>query len=143
MPHTGRCLCDAVRYAVTGDLGPLIHCHCRFCRRAHGAPFVTVTPVPRQRFRWTAGESLVREHANAAGSRLFCSACGSRLLSVPRSAPGILSLVVASLDDPPSGPALMHINVESKAPWHEIRDDLPQHAGLPQAAGRALEKGRV
>jgi hypothetical protein len=45
-------------------------------------------------------------------------------------------LVVASLNHEPQGVPVMHINVESKAPWYAILDDAPQYQGLPsQAAG--------
>ena len=56
---TGRCLCGEVRYEVSG-LSPPLNCHCRYCRRAHGAAFVTVAATARDRFRWTAGEDRVR-----------------------------------------------------------------------------------
>jgi hypothetical protein len=50
-----------------------------------------------------------------------------------------VSLVVASLDEEPEQGPVMHINVESKAAWYEIRDGLPQHEALPPEARRALD----
>lgn len=49
-------------------------------------------------------------------------------------------LLVASLNDEPQGTPMMHINVESKAPWYEILDDLPQYQGLPPQAAGVLKK---
>ncbi len=40
-------------------------------------------------------------------------------------------LLIASLDEEPTSKPVMHINVESKAPWYEILDDLPQFPGFP------------
>ncbi len=37
----GQCACGAVQYEVDSPLGPLVNCHCRSCRRAHGAAFAT------------------------------------------------------------------------------------------------------
>ena len=34
--HEGRCLCGAVRYAVSGPLRPVLDCHCERCRRFTG-----------------------------------------------------------------------------------------------------------
>jgi hypothetical protein len=34
---------------------------------------------------------------------------------------------------------VMHINVESKAPWCEILDDLPRYDGIPPGAASVLE----
>ena len=47
--------------------------------------------------------------------------------------------MVASLDDEPEEGPVMHINVESKSPWYEILDDLPQYEGLPPQAGTVLK----
>jgi len=34
----------------------------------------------------------------------------------------------------------MHINVESKAGWYDILDDLPQHQALPPGVKSALDE---
>jgi hypothetical protein len=39
---------------------------------------------------------------------------------------------MGTLVDAPDIKPSMHIFVESKAPWHEITDDLPQHARFPR-----------
>lgn len=132
MVYTGRCLCGRIRYEITGELGPLVNCHCQYCRRAHGAAFSTVAAVPRDQLRFSAGEALIRAHGNASGSRHFCSECGTRLFNSWSQADSAV-VVVSSLDqEPPHGP-IMHINVESKAGWYRILDDLPQHRGFPEA----------
>ena len=132
--HTGGCLCGAVRFELTGKLPPAVNCHCRFCRRAHGAPFVTIAWVQEAAFRFVAGEDRLVRHESPAGYRTFCASCGARLFSgVPDS--GFLSLALASLDDPPTREPIMHVNVESKAPWYEIRDDLPHFPALPPGVG--------
>ena len=48
-------------------------------------------------------------------------------------------VLVASLDEEPTAHPVMHINVESKAPWYEILDDSPQFQGLPPAAKAVLD----
>lgn len=139
MARTGRCYCGVVRYEVLGELGPLVNCHCQYCRRAHGSAFATVSLVQSADFRVTSGAEALREYGNREGSRFFCERCGGRLFNRPRSTDAFLMLVVGSLDQDPSQPPVMHINVESKASWYEILDALPQHEGLPPEAMRALE----
>ena len=56
---TGSCLCGSVAYEVDGAAGPIVHCHCQTCRKAHGTAFSSVSPVPRDKFRWTKGEELL------------------------------------------------------------------------------------
>lgn len=43
-------------------------------------------------------------------------------------------LVVASLDEDPASGPVIHVNVESKATWYEIRDDLPRFEGFPKSS---------
>jgi hypothetical protein len=64
MSRTGRCLCGKVRYELDGELPPLVNCHCQFCRRAHGAAFVTIAWVPSSSFRFTAGANLVHRSSD-------------------------------------------------------------------------------
>jgi len=131
MTLTGRCLCGDVRYSIEGGIGPLLNCHCRFCRRAHGAAFATVALVARARLRWEAGEAKVRTHRNAAGARRFCGECGTRLLNEAAPDSEQVALVVASLDQEPVDAPVQHLNTGSKAPWFRIADDAPQFDGVP------------
>ena len=55
----GSCLCGHVRYELDGELGPIGHCHCRTCRKAHAAAFNSTARVERERFRWVRGEERV------------------------------------------------------------------------------------
>ncbi len=129
--QSGGCYCGLIRYEVTGELGVVANCHCRNCRRAHGAAFSTVTLVSGANFRITAGEDAVREYQTGTGSRFSCERCGGRLFNRAESMPGFTTLSIATLDREPSEAPQMHINVESKAPWYEILDGLPQFDGLP------------
>jgi hypothetical protein len=140
MTMTGHCLCGAVRYRVDEELGFTANCHCSFCRRAHGAPFVPVSLVARSAFQYTAGEDQTRVFdTSGGGSRVFCTQCGTRICNLPRVMPDHLSLVVATLDDEHAVRPNVHINVESKAPWYEIADDLPQFDALPKAPGASTK----
>ena len=56
---TGSCLCGAIAYEADAGLTRIVHCHCRTCRKTHGAAFSSVTAVPREAFRWTRGSELL------------------------------------------------------------------------------------
>jgi hypothetical protein len=131
--HTGHCLCGAVRYELDFELQLLTNCHCRFCRRAHGAAFVTVTLVPTDALRVTGEEHVARHEG-----RHFCGTCGTRLWNRTEALPGATVLMVASLDPEPETRPALHFNVESKAPWHEILDDRPQFPSFPESVEAAL-----
>jgi hypothetical protein len=79
---SGRCLCGAVRYEISGPLRDVSVCHCVECRRWHGNPG-GYTAAPRDALRLTGAEHLrwidgpdSNEHAR----RGFCGECGSSLV---------------------------------------------------------------
>src|SRR6266581_4676394 len=79
---TGSCLCGSVAYEVDAGPGPIVHCNCVTCRKTHGSAFSTVSNVPRDRFRWTKGESLLRAFESSPGkNRFFCTQCGSHIVA--------------------------------------------------------------
>ena len=53
----GRCLCGGVRFAVAPPTLFFAHCHCRWCREAHGAAFVSWVGVAEERFRFLSGSA--------------------------------------------------------------------------------------
>jgi hypothetical protein len=69
----GGCLCGAVAYEADGLSGPIGHCHCRTCRKAHSAAFATTARAKRSGFRWTSGETARRSFESSPGKlRWFC-----------------------------------------------------------------------
>ena len=140
--QTGRCLCGQIRYELDGELPPSVNCHCQYCRRAHGAAFVTVAWVPTARFRVVAGEDRIRRYVHAGGYRAFCPDCGTRLFNGLEEGDEFVSLVVGSLDEDPARGPIMHLNLESKASWFEILDDLPRHDALPPGAAEQTRRSR-
>ena len=131
---TGHCECGRVRFEVDGEIEDFSHCHCSQCRRLHGAAFATFAGVSRDRFRYVAGESDIRVYASSEGNdRVFCAVCGSNILVDPGEEPEALYLSMSAVDGDPPRPAGYHAYVGSKAPWHEITDDLEQHDTDPPA----------
>ncbi len=135
-PLVGTCLCGAVRIRLTPPTDFVAHCHCRSCRLAHGAAFVTWTSVPRERFDFDAGESDVRWHRSSPHIEWgFCATCGSSLLyrAVAAGHPEAPKLdrmyvTAASLDALDRAPAV-HVSYEEHVPWLRMTDGLPKHRG--------------
>ncbi len=132
MALRGSCLCGGVRYEITGPLTGALNCHCSTCRKAHGAAFRSRARVEAADFRWLQGEDLVTYYESSPGNhRGFCRVCGTALLSrfdFDRSQYGI---ALGPLDDDPGLKPERHVFVGSKAPWHDITDDLPRFEGFP------------
>jgi hypothetical protein len=133
--HRGSCLCGSVTYEIESDLKAIVNCHCRFCRKAHGAPFTTVLFMPFSGLRIAAGEEFIARYRveTLQADRCFCGKCGTRLFSHLPAA-GMVSLVVATLDVDEVLRPVAHINTVSKCSWFEINDDLPQFQAMPAPA---------
>ena len=126
----GGCLCGAIRYEVDGELTNISNCHCGMCRQQSGAAFSTFAAIDSDGFQWVSGEEQISQYESSPGGfRIFCKVCGSILGVVEDGSVTMISLGSVS-GDPGVRPA-EHIFVGSKAPWYEIRDDLPQYLEWP------------
>ena len=86
----------------------------------------------RDDFRYVAGAEVVNVYASSAkNDRIFCSVCGSTILVDPKNEPEYLYLSMSALDGDPHRPEAYHAYVGSKAPWHDITDDLEQYETDP------------
>lgn len=120
----GSCLCGGVRFEADA-IELLSNCHCSMCRKVHGAAYGTFGNAYKTGFRWVAGEDLIQGYESSPGNtRRFCRVCGSNL---PQSRPEDETWVIPAglLDDDPGVRPCLHMFTGSKAPWHEIEDDLP------------------
>ncbi|WP_247717982.1 GNAT family N-acetyltransferase [Qipengyuania proteolytica] len=122
---TGRCLCGAVRYEVADAFEYSLNCHCSDCRRATGAAFKSLAGIASYKLRVRSGEESIFRYGDKAAQDLHCRNCGSLIYSLVHDG-RIAHVAMGTLDQAPSIRPSKHIFVASKAPWHEITDDLPQ-----------------
>ena len=127
----GSCLCGGVKFVVDGRLSPLQYCHCTRCRKSSGSAFVAAVAAKTEHFRWVSGADLVStftapiRESPPPYRTSFCRRCGSDLPLVDQDRPFVV-IPAGSLDAHPEIQPFRHIFVGLKAPWYEIRDDLPQ-----------------
>ena len=129
----GRCECGEVRFEVRGEILDFSHCHCSICRRLHGAAFASFAGVERSAFRFIAGETSITTYPSSArNDRVFCSKCGSAVLCDPKTEPGRLYLSMSAIEGNPPLPEAYHQYAASRAPWHDIDDELKRYdAAVP------------
>lgn len=124
----GFCECRAVNFEVDSEIEDFSHCHCSQCRRLHGAAFATFAGVKRIAMKYTSGEDKVSRYDSSGDhQRYFCGICGSNVGVTVDDEPDMIYLSMSAIDGDPPRPPAYHIFVGSKAPWHEITDDAPQH----------------
>ena len=126
----GSCLCGAVRYEVRDEFSYSLLCHCSQCRRATGSAFKPFAGIERHKLTISAGEENTLRFGDDTTYDVHCRTCGSLLFSVVRDSQYAHVTLGTLVDDPRIRPSA-HIFVGSKAPWHTINDDLPQHADFP------------
>jgi hypothetical protein len=128
---TGACLCGGVAWRLDGAIELINYCHCTMCRRIHGAAFGVFAHARARDFRWLCGATSIKHYESSPGVfRCFCPNCGS---SVPVVEADEVCIPAGGIDGDPGVRPSVHIFVASKAPWHEITDTLPRHAGFPPA----------
>ena len=124
----GSCLCGAIRFEADSFRPRNGHCHCRMCRKFHGAAYATFVEVARDQFRWIHGSELLRAYvADNGTTRRFCSNCGSSLtFASPQADPELVEIALGCFDDEVPIDPDAHIFVGSGARWARPRDGLPQ-----------------
>ena len=124
--HTGRCLCGAVSFTVTGALDPVTYCHCGQCRRQTGH-VLAATGAAIDRIAIEGADELTWFEASASAKRGFCRTCGSHLFWAPADGHR-MAILAGALDEPVQLQPVRHIFVEDKPGWYGIDDGLPQRA---------------
>lgn len=127
----GSCLCQTVTYEVDQFVGPLVHCHCRTCRKAHAAGFATTARAERTKFRWLSGQHAVAAFESSPGKlRHFCSQCGTHLIAEWVSQSQVI-VRVATLDEDPGSKPKAHLWVSHQVPWLAFGSDIPSFSETP------------
>ena len=97
----GSCLCGQIEYEVELIPYKTFNCHCSYCRKAHGAAFVTLTLAKGETLRITKGKENLKEHKNNLGGfRAFCANCGTRLMNYAPDKSLYLSVALSTVDTP-------------------------------------------
>jgi hypothetical protein len=126
----GRCACQAVAYEVADEFVVAFNCHCSNCRAATGSAFLPWGEIEPEKLRVTKGaESLILIGDAHGHHARRCEKCFSLLYWTGYE--GKIRVPYGSLVDEPTLKPTAHMFVGSKAPWHEILDDLPQHDEYP------------
>lgn len=121
---TGGCQCGAVRYALSAE-PETEFCHCRMCQRAVGNVFAALSQVKKADFAWTRGEPA-HYASSTVSKRGFCPTCGTPLTFAYNDR-DTLEVTTGSLDRPQDAPLKHHFGVESRIPWLQLADGLPEH----------------
>jgi hypothetical protein len=123
----GQCLCGAVRFVARAPSLFCGHCHCRFCRQAHGAAFVTWVGFPGDSVRIESGAEDVRWYQSSKESRrASCRLCGAMMLYESTCVPGETHVARASMPGSIDREPEFHTFFDQRVEWVSLGDDLPK-----------------
>ena len=105
------------------------NCHCSNCRAMTGSAFLPWGEIEREKLRVTEGADALL--LLASGREVRCRACLSLLYWSPSDGERV-RVPYGTLVDTPTLKPTAHLFVASKAPWHEILDDLPRYDDHPE-----------
>jgi hypothetical protein len=124
---TGRCMCGALRFVAAAPSLWCGHCHCRFCRQAHGAAFVTWVAFPQAGVRIIAdGNALNWYQSSKQSRRGSCSRCGTMMFYESTAMPGETHVTRACIADAIDRSPEFHSFFDQKVDWLMVDDELPK-----------------
>jgi hypothetical protein len=125
MSQTGRCLCGAVSYELTGDVIATAVCHCEHCQRQSGGAF-SVNLIAHVSQLAVSGELSVYGDTGDDGGdtvyveRRFCGSCGSPIVSELMGTEGVIAVKAGTLDDKSEVRPTVQAWCEHRQPWVDL-----------------------
>ena len=124
---SGGCACGAVRFEVEDSFVYAGFCHCTRCRAETGSAFSAFAGIEHSKLIVVSGADHITVFENADNARVnFCRGCGARVFAFVRDGE-FVEVPLGVLRDAPRIRPAFHAFVDSKAPWFEIGDALPQY----------------
>ncbi len=120
-----KAVINAAQAIKAGDLDAAI---AQVCPKV---PVLVVTRSEKGALAARGGEHVREYRSSAQVTRTFCGTCGSSLQFLFDGLPELMWIAAGTFDDVPDTRPEAHIFVGSKAPWHDITDDLPCHPEYP------------
>ena len=123
---TGSCLCGSVKFEVTPPFVAFRYCHCSRCQKASGSAHASNAFIQESRFKWLAGESLVKQFDLQGAKRFavaFCTQCGTRVPHKVKTTENVL-IPAGVLDADPGARPDNSIFWKSKAAWYVSPHEL-------------------
>ena len=118
----GSCLCQGIRFTVSGPVqGPSV-CHCTQCRKLSGfawsSAYAPVTAIEiNGDVRWFA--------SSTTAERGICPTCGAFLFWKAHDE-DTMSFALGAIDGPTGLTLEKHIFTDTKGDYYQIADGLPQ-----------------
>ncbi|MFT3727085.1 MAG: GFA family protein [Terricaulis sp.] len=136
MTTTGKCLCGAVSYEVSGDAVFGGHCYCNDCRRTSSShTSVVAYPIPAVKVSGNPKEYTSKGDSGLPVTRGFCANCGTQMYSKAEGLPGMMLIKAGTLDHPENFKPAMSIYASRAPSWDQPATSLPSFPEMPPPNG--------
>jgi len=125
---TGRCECGSVRYRVSGELRPVVHCHCTPCRRITGH-HMAATSARRTDLHLEAESTLVWYDRTPETRYGFCNRCGATMFWTASDKPSTITITAGTLDQPTGLRTVLAIYTDQASDFHALDATIESHPG--------------
>ncbi len=124
----GGCLCGSVRYQAEGPASMQYNCHCRDCQRMSGAAYLPIMGFPLAAVTFTGEVHWYHRHADSGRPAIegFCPQCGARLFGQGDGVPGLMLIMVGTLDEPGLFTPTDNIYTRSAPAWDAMDPAIAQ-----------------
>ena len=125
---SGKCLCGSVQYSSNAEPIMTAICHCENCQRQTGTSFSIIVCVTEDSISFdnkdTLSEYLDHSQSGAVVRRHFCNNCGSPIMSLVESSPGLGIIKAGTLNDKSWLKPTTQFWCSSAQPWLDISPEL-------------------
>ena len=128
--NDGSCLCGEIKFGVSLPSKWCAHCHCRMCRKAHGAGYVTWIGFEQQQVVFTQGKEQLAWYQSSPGAhRGFCQKCGSTMFFRSKQWAGELHIALGCIKGDIDRQPQANVFFDSHVNWMPIDATLKQVDG--------------
>ena len=130
---TGRCLCGAVTFSISGQPVGTGQCHCKDCQRASGTGHMSLAFFKREdvELKGDTRSFAVTADSGNTNTRHFCPKCGGRVFGENSARPGMMGISVGAVDDNAWFQPQRVVYIKSKPAWDVTATDIPNFDMMP------------
>ncbi len=131
--HTGSCLCEEVKYKITGEAKRFLYCQCSRCRKSTSSAHASNLFIASKEIDWLSGKENIQTYKVPDADRYerhFCKNCGSSLPIYVAMREMVL-IPAGTLDTEPTLKPQARIFNDSRAEWsdHADLECYPEYPG--------------
>jgi hypothetical protein len=134
MSHSGECLCGSVKYSISTEPAFAGVCHCGDCQKFTGSAFSYLVAVAEADLHIDGNLETYSKPGDSGQPilRKFCPKCGSSILEIAATRPGLVLLNGGTLDNPAAFTPSLQIYCDRELSWAQLSSEIQRFPGPPE-----------